>query len=336
MKTIRVTGVFLATVLLGLVACQDEDGVTPLGNWRQVSPLEGDARNAATSFVIGNKAYVGTGHNGEDRLKDFWEFDPGNGSWRQVADFGGTARNNAVAFSLNERGYVGTGYDNDYKKDFWEYDPAANRWTQKADFEGTARDRAVAFALQGGGYVGTGYTAGGKYVSDCWRFDPGSTANGYDANGGPLGDWVQVASYGGKQPKRRGAVGFVIDNTAYVGAGASNGVNQEDFWAYHPEANQWTQVASLSGQARVYAAAFALDGKGYVGGGSNNGNKADFWEYDPQADEWTQMTNFEGATRIYAVGFAIGERGYVGTGSNTGRFDDFWEFSPLDAYDKED
>lgn len=332
---------FLLFCTFCLAACNNEDDtVDPVGNWTQISPIEGVARNAAVVFVINDKAYVGTGYDGDERLTDFWEFDAANQTWKQVANFGGSARNNATAFSIGNKGYVGTGYDNVYRKDFWEYDQANNRWTQKTDFGGTARQMAVSFSIGGSGFVGTGYT--GNYVSDFWRFDPNETSNGYDVYGNPMGSWVQVASYGGKNPKRRGAVSFVIDGQPYVGTGESNGANQSDFWTYNPEANNWTEVAELEDEdetafPRSFAAAFALDNKGYVTLGSSGSNLSDVWEYSPDLDAWEQKTSFEGSARIYAVGFAIGNKGYIGTGSSsTYRFDDFWAFSPFDEYDEED
>jgi N-acetylneuraminic acid mutarotase len=332
---------FLLVCLLGFWSCNnDDDEVDPVGNWTQISPIEGVARSAAVSFVIGSRAYVGTGFDSDERLSDFWEFDPSSRTWRQIANFGGTARNNAVGFSINDKGYVGTGYDNTYRKDFWEYDPANNRWSQKTDFGGAARQQAVGFSLNGSGYLGTGYT--GNYVSDFWRFDPNDTSNGNDTYGNPMGNWVQVASYGGKNPKRRGAVSFIIDNLAYVGTGESNGSTQRDFWAYDAEANRWIEIAELededeNGYPRAYGSAFAIEGRGYVGIGSSGSNRTDFWEYDPSRDAWEEKTAFEGTARINAVGFAIGNKGYIGTGSSsTFRFDDFWEFAPFDTYDDED
>ncbi|MDO1450559.1 kelch repeat-containing protein [Rhodocytophaga aerolata] len=337
----KITVCCLLLPFLFLCSCANEDEeIDLLGNWTQISPIEGVARSAAVSFVIGDKAYVGTGYTSDERLTDFWEFDPVNSTWRQLANFGGTARNSAVAFSIGNKGYVGTGYDNTYRKDFWEYDLANNRWAQKTDFGGVARQMAVGFALRGGGYIGTGYS--GNYVSDFWRFDPMDASNGYDSYGNPMGSWTQVASYGGKNPKRRGAVSFVLNDMAYVGTGESNGINQQDFFVYDAESNNWTEIAELedddeNAHPRSYGVAFTLDGKGYVGTGVRSANLNDFWEYNPSANTWEQKTSFEGTARVNAVGFTVGNKGYIGTGSSsTYRFDDFWVFAPNDAYDEED
>src|SRR4051794_10367712 len=84
--------------------------------WKQKANLP-FGRQGAVSFVIGSKAYVGTGDDSYiyDPFKnDFWEYNPADpncgGTWTQLAAFGGTKRRDAVGFSINNKGYIGTGY----------------------------------------------------------------------------------------------------------------------------------------------------------------------------------------------------------------------------------
>lgn len=112
------------------------------------------------------------------------------------------------------------------------------------------------------------------------------------------------------------------------------------------EANaKWTKLNDFSGDARVDAVAFSINGKGYFGTGGKSaqwkkgqqdrGNDLlkDFWEYDPAKDSWTQKSDFPGTEREGAVGFSIGDKGYIGTGydKRTQRacVKDFWEFNPV-------
>jgi N-acetylneuraminic acid mutarotase len=46
--------------------------------WTRKADLEGDGRNSAIGFSIGDKGYIGTGFNLvlENSLQDFWEYDP--------------------------------------------------------------------------------------------------------------------------------------------------------------------------------------------------------------------------------------------------------------------
>ncbi|TAE20840.1 MAG: galactose oxidase [Cytophagales bacterium] len=314
---------FIALALLTVIVmgCAETDEVSTLGDWRRRSDLEGVARNAAAGFVIDNIAYIGTGSNADnERLNDFWAFDPARNTWTQIADFGGIARNAAIGFSVGQKGYVGTGLDvnSDRLRDFWEFDPKANTWRRIADFGGTARRNAVSFTLGNRGYVGTGFD--GNYLKDFWRYNPAT-------NG-----WEKVASYGGA--KRLGAVAFVIGNQAYVGTGNNNGISEQDWWAYDPAQDLWLEKDDFDDEelvTRSYGVAFSISGKGYVTLGEGNST---VWEYNPETDSWEDLGTFEGAGRLYAFGFAINGKGYVTTGSNgTARFDDLWEFDPLKEQD---
>ncbi|SOD82509.1 Kelch repeat-containing protein [Spirosoma fluviale] len=299
-----------------LIGCNSSTTVSTLGDWTKRSAFEGVGRSGASSFVINNIAYMGTGLDGSNqRLQDFWAYDPAKNAWTQKANYGGLARYSGVGFSIGNKGYIGTGINlnSDRLKDFWSYDPTTNLWVKVADFGGTARYGSLAFGIGNKGYVATGND--GNYLKDMWAFDP--TAN----------TWTKVASYGGE--KRIGGVAFVIEGKAYAGTGNNNGIAQRDWYVYDPATDTWTQKLDfLTDQAvqRSYGIGFAINGKGYVTLGDN----VAVWEYNPATDIWAQLGSFEGSPRQNAVGFAIGNKGYVTTGSASGtsRFDDLWDFDP--------
>ena len=269
---------------------------------------------------------MGTGYDGTDRLKDFWEYDPQLNNWMRKADLPGVARNGAVGFGTDSKGYVGTGFDGVNRlKDFWEYDPATDTWTQLPDFGGSARYGAVAFSINNKGYVGTGDD--GNFLKDIWEYNPS------------LKQWIQKVSLAGG--KRRDAVAFVIEEKAYICTGINNGTYEYDFWQYDPSSDVWNKKRSIadvsddeydddySGITGINKVAFSINGKGYIatGGLGTVGNSV--WEYDPATDLWVQKTSLEASSRIEAVGFAIGDLGYVTTGRNSSYyFDDMWGFQP--------
>lgn len=319
--------------ITGWMGCskKNDDSVSPLGNWVKRSDFDGYARSDAASFVINGKAYLGTGFDGHDRLKDFWEYDPDKNAWIQKADFGGAARNAAVGFSVNGQGYMTTGYDGiNYLKDCWQYDPDKNEWTQKADFGGTARYGAVAFDLNGKGYVTTGYD--GRNLKDFWEYDPSSD------------QWTSKVSMGGS--KRVFATVFVINNIAYLVGGIDNGALVDDFWAYDPSKDSWTQKRDITNSdndatfdddyttiARYHGTAFSIGDTAYLVTGENPSLISNVWQYDPKDDQWTERTSFgPGVARVGAVGFSAGRRGFVTTGGavegGTTVYDDLWEFQP--------
>ncbi|WP_319481402.1 kelch repeat-containing protein [uncultured Draconibacterium sp.] len=326
---------FLFFALVTLVSCtvDDEDEITD-GDWWEMSDFDGVPRSDAVCFKINDMAYIGLGYDGDDRMNDFWKYDPDNNFWTKVASFPGAARNGAVAFSMDGKGYVGTGYDGeDELKDFWEYDPSKDTWTQKADFMGSARYGAVGFAVSGKGYIGSGYD--GNYLKDFYAYSPESDT------------WEQIISIGGS--KRRDAACFVIGSKAYVMSGLDNGVYEDDLWEYDPSTGYWTEKRAISDDdddlsydddylsiARINGVGFTLNGLGYLATGSIGSMISNIWEYDPQLDLWTEKTSFEGTSRTEAVGFAVGSRGYIATGrSSTYYFDDIWTFDPVIEYDED-
>ncbi|PIB33962.1 galactose oxidase [Reichenbachiella sp. 5M10] len=315
-----------------LVSCVTEDDSTiEDGNWVRKSSFEGVGRSGAVSFVIGGKAYVGLGFDGDDYLTDFWSYDADQNFWKQVSDFPGIGRSGAVAFAIGEKGYVATGYNGEELEeelgDFWEYNSTTDTWTQLEDFGGSARYKAVAFALDGVGYVGTGYD--GNYLKDFWQYNPATA------------EWTQVVSLQGE--KRRGAVSFVADDYAYILTGTNNGLYESDFWEFGSSDDSWTQLEDVDEDEdneevlRTDAVAFELDGKGYITVGSFGANQNTTWEYTPGSGVWLEKTAFEGTGRSGAVGFTINGRSFVALGqSGSERFDDIWEFLPNETYDEDD
>lgn len=87
-----------------------------------------NAREGAVGFSIGNKGYIGTGGDGINYSKEFWEWDQTTNAWTQKANFEGNAREGALGFSIGNKGYIGIGLGSNsgtlYSlNDFWEYNP---------------------------------------------------------------------------------------------------------------------------------------------------------------------------------------------------------------------
>ncbi len=325
----------LTVVLLATsISCKKPSSAVLVGNWIEQSDFEGVARSSATAFSINDIGYIGLGYDGEERLKDFWAYDPGRNSWTQVASFAGSARNSASGFAAAGKGFVGFGYNGESKlNDLWQFDPSMNRWDSVNSMDGPSpRYGAVAFSINDIGYFGTGYD--GNYLKDFWAFDPYTYT------------WTQKTSYGGS--KRRDAVGFVIDGKGYICTGINNGTYEKEFYMYDPVADTWTAKRKIFNSSdesydndyaivRSNAVAFVIGNKAYVTLGTNSSLRKDTWEYDPATDLWDQKTDFEGSSRSDAVAFSIAGRGFVTTGkSNTYQFDDIWEFLPDADYNKED
>ncbi|MBO9631899.1 MAG: hypothetical protein J7578_02190 [Chitinophagaceae bacterium] len=336
---------FILSSLSLLTACTKNSSNSDsdlVGNWVRSEDFRGDPRSEAVSFVVDNKAYVGTGlfaTNGQYSSK-FYRLDLDKGYWEPVADFPGEMRRGAVAFTAGSKAYVACGYNGPANKmlnDLWEYDPALDKWTQLDPFPGEPRRNAVAFTVNGKGYIATGYNT--SALSDCWEFNPGDKS------------WTEKASIRGR--KRSQAVAFVVNGKAYVCSGNNNGEALNDLQLFDPAGNSgqgaWTDMRKLTNVstdsyddnyaniARYGAVAFTMGSKVYLATGRAGSLISDTWEYDPANDTWTKKTSFEGTAREGAVGFSLKDRGFVLTGrSGSEIFDNMFEFHPFEAQNDND
>lgn len=136
----------------------------------------------ATCFVIGNKAYIGTGETDFDISNVFIEFDPSENKWTRKADFSGDARVFAIGFSINDKGYIGLGTDDSdfvgdsFFTDIWKYDPINNKWEQSDEYPGDGRVGLIKFVFKDKAYLGCGSVDGNdafldaNYSSDFWEY----------------------------------------------------------------------------------------------------------------------------------------------------------------------
>lgn len=340
--------VSILLVLMGmnfsLNSCNSSSSTTLPGAWDKIGDFAGIPRDGAVSFVIDNKAYVGTGYNyfGNKFLTDFWKYDPSSDSWYPVAPFPGAGRSGAVAFTLNGKGYVGTGYNilngsTNPLSDFWQFDPtvgATGKWTRVADFGHSktqldttvsARYGAAAFTVKNRAFVGWGEDINQYDYKDLWEYDAVNNV------------WTQVPDAGSK---RVYPFAFVIDDIAYVGGGYDPAggnsfpvdFNRFDVSKLNPDGtgSPWSSLNGLTGKdkngngitqpaRRQQAATFSIDGFGYLTmGSSGNG---DTWQYTPpkydgsgnivSGDTWLQYfsvttnTPIGGANRVLPVGFTV-------------------------------
>lgn len=287
------------------------------GTWTQLPDFPGTARGQAMSFMIGSKAYVGTGRiSNPANLRDFWEFDCASQVWSQKADYD-TSCYSAAGFSIGTKGYIGTGSHNTlYLHFFWEYDQALNTWTRKADFP-DEREKAVGFTLGNKGYIATGVTNTSANTLDLFEYNPVNDT------------WTQKNNVGSNF-FRSEVTTFNINGTQYLGLGNSNLGDRSDFWQYNSTSDTWTQIAGFIGSARRSATAFVLGTNAFVGLGFSSANaNGDFYKYDPTSNAWTSIPNFPAAGRGAPVSFSYNNKGYVMGGWYFGtNYNDFWVYDP--------
>jgi hypothetical protein len=259
-------------------------------SWTQVESMGGPtgaglARNAASVFVIGTRAYIAVGQGSNPFLNDLWEYDAGSDSWMQKANFGGTPRRSAVGFTANSKGYVVCGQDaTGFKNDLWMYDPALNTWVAKAAFPGTARRLPVAFVVSNIAYVGTGDD--GTFKKDFFQYNASTNV------------WSVITSFAGSP--RYGATAFVLGTDGYVGTGYDNTLsNRKDFWKYNTLLNTWVAITDLAGTARSNAVSFTIGGYGFVATGYDSLPRNDLWRYDPLSNGMIETDKLRSSVKVY-------------------------------------
>lgn len=252
------------------------------GAWTQVASFPGAPRSNAVGFAVNGKGYIGTGigNDGVTVYADFFSYDPNSNTWSNQVDSlhdqdGKHPRKDAVAFSFDNSAYVLTGTDLNYTfADVWKYDPGSNTWTQKPFMPGSARSGAITWIYNGKGYLLTGRTPGSRWAInnmcyDFWSFDP----NKSDSTA-----WTRLRDISNTSSStyddgytnivREQACGFVIKGTTsgdkgYITLG-SNGTAYTYTWEYDFQSDLWTEKTPFEGSARVGAAAFTIQNRGFV------------------------------------------------------------------------
>ena len=226
--------------------------------WVRLADFPGASRSQPFIFVIGTKAYVGSGLSSYNNYaKDFWVYDSVLDSWTQLADFPGTARWQSISFAANSKGYVGLGEGSGMSnvKDFWEFDPSTNQWTQLSDFPGTARTSASLFMIDTKVYVVGGFS--NDYLSEVWEFNTATN------------QWLQKRNL--PNGPRRDIVAFSVSGKGVITGGYNfNDTFFRDSYVYDPATDSWTRYANYYGNETNMAYATSINGFGYVFGGQGN------------------------------------------------------------------
>lgn len=320
--------IVLVIFLLGLI--NKSNATTTQGAWTQGNNFQGLTRAHFFQWIIGGKAYMGTGSYvaGQNLTftRDVWEFDPVAGTWTQKADFGGNVRTGTLNFTVGNFGFAGCGADQfAVYNDFWKFDPAANTWTQIAYFPGTARVYGQGFGMDTVGFAGMGrtFTAAGSTVTynDIYQYYP-------DSN-----QWSLKNSFPGIA--RSFASTFRVGNYNYLLAGQSgNATNQ--LWQYDASNDSWTQKTGFPAGNRIGMTALVIQDTAYAGFGRSQDPLTgittyynDFWMYDVTTDMWHQYTDLPASARFRAFGFGLDTMGYVGCGESVAAtYNDTWWFNP--------
>jgi hypothetical protein len=167
--------------------------------------------NHTTCFVIGSKAYVGTGFKGTGS-NSLMEYDPASDQWTAKKDLP-VGLVDAFGFAIGAKGYIGGGrLSGNLEKHYglYEYDPATDQWTPKAELPNEINPGARgSFSSGSKGYVG-------GPEKQFWQFDPVTNA------------WTRKADLPGAIGNY--GIGFTLSDYGYLGA-----LTNKTFFRYTPE-----------------------------------------------------------------------------------------------------
>lgn len=205
-------------------------------------------RTCATAFSINGKGYIyGGTTDSTDYLNDLWEFNPAYNTWSSYANipllYG---RIGASSFVINGKAYICGGQTEGgiYLHDTWEFEPIKWEWVQKASRPaGSETVYGTAFSLDRANTTKGYYGLGSRTLQSTNDF-PVSIYE-YDLH---TDAWELINDFPGSG--RSNSISFVIANTAYVGAGASDTklpAFEKDIWTLSMPGNG-TFIPSISGR----------------------------------------------------------------------------------------
>ena len=198
-------------------------------------------------------------------------------------------------------------------------------WMEKQELPADSRGNGAVFMLSNKVYITCGMKIWGQaLVNDTWEYS-------ISAN-----QWVQADSMSFIGAFRVYPAVFTIGNLAFVGMGfQSSGIAHKDLYQFSADLKKWTQITTPDNlTARYKAAAFSLNGRGYIIGGysSDNMELNDVWQYNPNGDVWEQKNNFpvyfSGGISIYGD-----NRAFTGFGETSESARTLWEYDQTtDSY----
>lgn len=296
------------------------------GSWIKKAATTTSKINYASSFTIGEFAYVGTGHQAyvQGSIRKFFKYDSKQNIWSEVASLPNSIliTKDPSSFSINGKGYIVGGakvvfMGNDCTKDCWEYNPANNTWSQRSNFPRLMK-QGIGFSIGNKAYVGLG-TDYYNPLNDFYEYDQATNK------------WKQLNDF--PAAPRLNAVSFSLNGKGYVGLGYIyqnyEYVGLNDFWEYDPSTDSWTRLEDFPGIGRRSAIGYGLGNYCYVGMGEPN----DFYRFNLKTKEWETLGTISDEGRLSPYSFCVNNKIYYGGGEDINQkkeYSDLWEFNKSD------
>jgi N-acetylneuraminic acid mutarotase len=277
-------------------------------SWLQLTDFPAAERDDACYFILGNKAYCGTGFlPWFAPSTDFYALNFNGETWNTVAAMpAGTERQYACGFSNGAYGYVFGGVNGStYLNDLYRYDTLSNSWTALTSLPDTGRAGSSCFVINDTAYIIGGKNSAVAATNEVWAYailTDTWTQQGYLPNNGR---W------------RSGATS--VNGKGYLAMGRDKtGAFCKQLYEYNSASDTWTQISTSAGNARNYVGLTALYNDLYLVAGidSLNNYYNDFYIYNLAASSWGTLTPIPSVGRKGGLCFASQNSIYYTTGIN--------------------
>lgn len=275
-------------------------------SWIQVDDFPATERDDGTSFVIGNKAYCGTGYKtGWVETRDFHSMNMSTDQWTSIASMpSGEERQYASGFSSATHGYIFGGLKSgNYLKDIWMYDPTANNWSEKSVLPDVGRRGAASFIIDNIAYIIGGNTLSNNAIDEVWAYDMDNDS------------WQQKGDFPFGNIYRSSASSH--NNKGYLIFGKDeNNEFQNKLYEYNPISDAWTLKSTFPGLGRMHSSLNTIANKLFVIGGMDNLSDyySDLWSYNLIDETWEQLISIPSTERRGGMSFNNGTNLYYTAG----------------------
>ncbi|MBA3706407.1 MAG: T9SS type A sorting domain-containing protein [Bacteroidetes bacterium] len=287
-------------------------------SWVQISDFPATERDDGTAFVIGNKAYCGSGQiPGWIPTGDFYSLDINTDTWDTIASMpAGAERQYASSFSYSNLGFVFGGFNGAYLNDIWCYNPLLNTWVSKTALPGAGRMGCASFVINGIAYLVGGRTSSAQSIKEVWAYDIVNDS-WQQKNDMPFGARWRSAS---AEQNNKGYLLFGRDE---------NNRYRNELCEYNPLSDSWTMLTSFPGNGRIYTSMVSIsnDLVFFTGLDSFGTNYSDMWRINVNTLNFQQLSSIPALGRRGGIYFNSNYAIYyiAGVDQNNNRIKETWK-----------
>lgn len=288
-------------------------------NWVQLSDYPSNGVDDGTSFVIGDKAYCGSGIVSWFAIqRDFYAFDLNNESWSSVAAMPqGEGRQYANGFASDSFGFVFGGYNGNFLNDLWRYNPQSDQWQAMNSLPDSGRSGAATFVIDSIAYIIGGKNNSSQALSEVWAYNMNSDS-WQRKNDLPFGGrWRSAAA--------------TNDSMGYLAFGMDDTLRYcPELYEYNPQTDSWTKLSDFTQGGRNYVKMHWINGELFAFGGEDSSGTFlnELWSFDAFSNSWEELSSLPAVGRRGGMSFHTTQAFYYTTGltENGDRLKESWKW----------